>query len=61
MKRTGPLDDIPRTLTDEAEHDKRVWLVAMATMKGKERLDNIRLFISRYKSVPHIPVLDPPK
>jgi hypothetical protein len=53
--RLSPFDDMPLPLTPEAEQDKRIWSVAISTMKGKERQQSIAQFVNRYKEMPRIP------
>ena len=45
----------PLDLTPEAEQDRKIWEVALATMKGKERMQGIENFCARYNHVPHLP------
>lgn len=57
---THPLDDLPLQLTPQALREKNRWLRKISEMKGKERLDNIRIFVDRYHEAPHIPESDNP-
>jgi hypothetical protein len=46
---------IPLGLTPEAEADQMIWEAALATMKGKERMQGIQAFTERYGKMPQLP------
>jgi hypothetical protein len=47
-------DTVVLQLTPEAAEDKRIWEVVIDGLKGKERMDHIRAYISRYGVLPHL-------
>jgi hypothetical protein len=45
----------PLYLLPEAEADMLRWEAALSTMKGKERMQGIEAYVSRYNQIPHLP------
>ncbi len=49
---TNPFELEPLELTDEAEHDKRLWEVVIAGLKGREKRQQMEAFTQRYHVMP---------
>lgn len=48
----NPFDLAPLELTDEAEHDKRLWEVVISGLKGREKKIQMEAFVNRYHEMP---------